>query len=153
MWKITLPIMMLLGLASCSFLYPIILVNQMDRDLVFEATFKDIADTSQLHLTYVPTADLDDEYKYAELRSRDQKLPYQLVEHDKIRLIIPADYTVRIISRRNGRPDYFKECKITVDGKQLVLDGEALQGMLKRRRSFDMIGMKKYLKINRALFR
>jgi len=125
----------------------------MDRDLVFEATFKDIADTSQLHLTYVPTADLDDEYKYAELRSRDQKLPYQLVEHDKIRLIIPADYTVRIISRRNGRPDYFKECKITVDGKQLVLDGEALQGMLKRRRSFDMIGMKKYLKINRALFR
>ncbi|WP_105727087.1 hypothetical protein [Sphingobacterium gobiense] len=127
----------------------------MDKDLVFEATFKDIADTSQLHLTYVAMADLDDEYKYAELpsRSRDQKLPYQLVEHNKIRLIIPAHYTVRIISRRNGRPDYFKECKITVDEKRLVLDGEALQSLLKRRRNFDIIGVKKYLKINDAVFR
>ncbi|NGM66273.1 hypothetical protein [Sphingobacterium sp. SGR-19] len=153
-WKIMLPIMMLMCLVSCSFLYPIILVNQLDEPIVLDVTFKDIADTSNLRLTYIPSADLDNEYRFTSLHDRRRDtLPYQLIDSDKIRVVIPADYTVNVVSRINGFPDYFKECKITADEKQLVLDGEALQGMLKRKRIYDFIGLKKYLKINDAVFR
>lgn len=145
--------MTLLCLASCSLLYPIILVNLTDKDIVFEATFNDLADTSLLNLRYVPTTDLTDKDKLAGLYKGGRKLSYQLVDHHSVRILIPSNYTVHLISKVNGKPDYFRQCKITVDEKNLVLDNEALLGVLERRRSFDIIGMKNYLKIRPALFR
>ncbi|TYR33870.1 hypothetical protein FXV77_16645 [Sphingobacterium phlebotomi] len=154
MWKITVPIITLLCLASCSFLYPIILVNQLDEHIVLDVTFKDIADTSNLRLTYIPSADLDNEYRFISLHDRrKENLPYQLIESDKIRVVIPADYTVNIISKINGFPDYFKECRILAKDKELVMDEETMKDMLKRKRIYDFIGLKKYLKINDAVFR
>ena len=140
-------------LGSCSFMWPVFLINNLDAPVILLVQTLETQNNSQLNLEYLPEVEFEEGLDRKDFyKGTATKLAIKEKGNRLIQVELPPLSTTRLATETNGFPDVFEWVEFEYNGKKVRLNRDELKAKLKKEHFYNLFAYSKKFLFLKDLF-